>query len=131
MNAIAQSFIAILLGFVAIVGLSGIAAAILKKIAPSLADENAPADPFIMAVNVGIGLGTSLLGGYITARFSQGNPLIHALVRALVVLLFSAFAAVQMKNKQPVYYLLILTVIPTLAVLCGGLLRLYQLGVRW
>jgi Zn-dependent protease with chaperone function len=131
MKAIAQSFIAILLGFVAIVGLSGITAAILKKVAPSLADENVPADPFVMAVNVGIGLATSVLGGYITARFSQGNPLIHALVLALVVLLFSAFSAVQMKNKQPVYYLLILTVIPTLAVLCGGLLRLYQLGIRW
>ncbi|HZU10924.1 MAG TPA: hypothetical protein VFA02_13555 [Pseudacidobacterium sp.] len=131
MKAIAQSFFAILAGFVTVVGISGIAAAVLRKFAPSVADENTPADPFIMAVNVGIGMATSLLGGYVTARFSQGNPLIHALVLALVVLLFSAFSAVQMKNKQPVYYLLVLTVIPPLAVLCGGLLRLRQLGIQW
>ncbi len=131
MKAIAQSFFAILAGFVTVVGISGIAAAVLRKFAPSVVDENTPADPFIMAVNVGIGMATSLLGGYVTARFSQGNPLIHALVLALVVLLFSAFSAVQMKNKQPVYYLLVLTVIPPLAVLCGGLLRLRQLGIQW
>jgi Zn-dependent protease with chaperone function len=131
MKSIAQSFLAILAGFITIIGLSGIAGVVLKRVVPSLTDENAPADPFIMAVNVGIGLATSLLGGYITARFSQGNPLVHALMLALVVLLFSAFSALQMKDKQPVYYLLLLIVIPTLAVLCGGTLWLRQTGVPW
>jgi hypothetical protein len=127
--SIAHSFLAILAGFVAIVGLTGIATVLLKRFAPDLAREDAPPDPFAMAVNVGLGLVFSFLGGYITARFAQGNPLIHALMLALAVLLLSALSAVQMKGKQPLYYLLVLTTIPPMAVLAGGLLRLHQIGV--
>lgn len=128
---IAHSFLAILAGFVTIVGLMGIATALLKRFAPRLTRDDAPPDPFIMAVNVGIGLLCSLLGGYVTARYSQGNPLVHALMLALAVLLLSALSALQMKGRQPVYYLMVLTIIPPLAVLCGGLLRLRQMGLGW
>jgi hypothetical protein len=127
--SIAHSFVAILAGFIAIVGCTGIATALLKHFAPDLTREAAPPDQFIMAVNVGLGLVFSLLGGYITARLAQNNPLVHALMLALAVLLLSALSAVQMKNNQPVYYLLILTAIPPLAVLAGGLLRLHQTGI--
>lgn len=127
---IAHSFLAILAGFVTIVGLMGIATALLKRFAPNLSDD-APPDPLIMAVNVGIGVICSLLGGYITARYAQNNPLLHSLMLALAILLLSALSAVQMKGKQPVYYLFVLTAIPPLAVLCGGLLRLHQIGLHW
>jgi hypothetical protein len=126
---ILHSFVAILAGFITIVGLMGIATALLKRFAPELTRDDAPPDPFIMAVNVGIGLVCSVSGGYVTARYAQGNPLIHALMLALAVLLLSAMSALQMKGKQPVYYLLVLTIIPPLAVLCGGLLRLHQMGL--
>ncbi len=126
---IARSFLAILTGFITIVGLMGIATALLKRLAPDLTRDDAPPNHFVMAVNVGLGLVFSLLGGYVTARYARDNPLVHALMLALVVLLLSALSALQMKNKQPVYYLLILTTIPPLAVLCGGLLRLHQLGL--
>jgi hypothetical protein len=126
---IAHSFLAILAGFITIVGMMGIATAVLKRVAPDLSNDNSP-DPFIMAVNVGVGLVCSLLGGYVTARYAQGNPIVHALMLALGVLLLSALSAVQMKGKQPTYYLLILTTIPPLAVLCGGLLRMHQIGLR-
>lgn len=128
---IAHSFLAILAGFVTIVGLMGIATALLRRIAPNVTRDDAPPDPFIMAVNVGVGLVCSLLGGYVTARYSQGNPIVHAMMLALTVLLLSAMSALQMKGKQPVYYLLILTIIPPLAVLCGALLRLRQMGLHW
>jgi hypothetical protein len=128
---IAHSFLAIFAGFITIVGLMGIATYLLKRIAADLTSDDAPPDPFIMAVNVGIGLICSLLGGYVTARYAQNNPLVHSLMLALAVLLLSAFSAVQMKGKQPIYYLLVLTTIPPLAVLCGGLLRLHQIGLRW
>lgn len=129
---ILHSFLAILVGFVTIVGLMGIATALLKRFAPSVARDDAPPDPFIMAVNVGTGLVCALIGGYVTARYAQGaNPLVHALMLALAVLLLSAMSALQMKGKQPVYYLIVLTVIPPLAVLCGGLLRLRQMGLSW
>lgn len=128
---IAHSFLAILAGFVTIVGLMGIATALLRRFAPNVTRDDAPPDPFIMAVNVGVGLVCSLLGGYVTARYSQGNPVVHAMMLALTVLLLSAMSALQMKGKQPVYYLLILTIIPPLAVLCGALLRLRQMGLHW
>jgi|SRR5579875_3836422 hypothetical protein len=130
MKEIAQSFLVILSGFVTVVGLSGIAAAVVKRTFPGL-EEKTPADPFAMAMNVGVGLAASLTGGYVTARLSAGNPIVHTLMLALVVLLFSAFSAVQMKDRQPILYLLVLTVVPPLAVLCGGLLRLRQLGIAW
>lgn len=128
---IAHSFLAILAGFITIVGLMGLATALLKRFAPDFTRDDAPPDPFVMAVNVGIGLVCGIAGGYITARYAQGNPLIHSLMLALAVLLLSAMSALQMKSKQPVYYLLVLTAIPPLAVLCGGLLRLHQMGLRW
>ena len=128
---IAHSFLAILAGFITIIGLMGIATALFKRIAPHLTRDDAPPDPFVMAVNVGIGLVCSILGGYVTARYAQGKPLVHALMLALAVLLLSALSALQMKAKQPVYYLLVVTVIPPLAVLCGGLLRLHQIGLHW
>src|SRR5215475_9396993 len=128
---IAHSFLAILAGFITIVGLMGIATALLKRFAPNVTRDDAPPDPFIMAVNVGVGLICGIAGGYITARYAQGNPIVHALMLALAVLLLSAMSALQMKGRQPVYYLLILTIIPPLAVLCGGLLRLRQMGLHW
>ncbi len=128
---IAHSFLAILAGFITIVGLMGIVTALLKHFARNLTRDDAPPDPFIMAVNVAIALICSLLGGYVTARYAQNNPLVHSLMLALAVLLLSALSALQMKGKQPVYYLLVLTTIPPLAVLCGGLLRLHQVGLHW
>lgn len=125
---IAHSFLAILAGFITVIGMMGIATALLKRFAPELTREDAPQDLFIMAVHVGIGLCSGLAGGYITARYTHGNPLVHALVLAIAVLLMSALSALQMKGKQPIYYLLILSIIPSLAVLAGGVLRLRQLG---
>jgi xanthine/uracil permease len=126
---IAHSFLAILAGFIAILGLTGIATALLKRFAPGVAREDGPADPFVMAVHVGLNLVFSGLGGYITARFAQKNPIAHTLMLALVVLLLTAFSTLQMKGKRPIYYLLISITIPPLAVLAGGLLRLHQVGV--
>lgn len=128
---IVHSFLTILAGFVTIVGLMGIATALLKRLAPDLTRDDAEPDLFIMAANIGLGLVFSLLGGYVTARLARNNPLIHALMLALTVLLLSALSALPMKDKQPTFYLLVLTAIPPLAVLCGGLLRLHQIGIRW
>jgi len=50
---------------------------------------------------------------------------------AIVVLLLSAISAVQMKDRKPIYYLLILTAVPPLAMLAGGILRLHQIGLHW
>jgi hypothetical protein len=126
---IAHSFLAILAGFVIIVGLTGIATLFLRQMMPSLARIGTKPDAFAMIVNIGLGLIFSMLGGYVTARYSRGNPIAHAFMLAIVVLLLGAISAVQMKSKQPVYYLILSAVIPPLSVLAGGLLWLHQTGV--
>jgi hypothetical protein len=128
---VAHSFLAILSGFIAIIGLTGIATVLLKHFTPALVRDDAPLDPFAQAINVGLSLVFSVLGGYVTARFAQSKPLVHALMLAIVVLLLGAISALQMKNRQPTYYLLVLTAIPPLAVLAGGILRLNQIGLHW
>jgi len=128
---VAHSFLAILAGFIAVIGFTGIATALLKRFAPDLMRDHAKPDPLAMAIHVGLNLAFSLLGGYVTARFAQSKPLVHALMLAIVVLLLSAISAVQMKDRQPIYYLLILTAVPPLAVLAGGILRLHQIGLHW
>ena len=128
---VAHSFLAILAGFITIVGLMGIATALFKRIAPNLTRDGAPLGSLAMTANVGIGLACSILGGYVTARFARSGLLAHARMLALAVLVFGGLSALQMKGRQPIYYSLIQTVIPPLAVLCGELLRLHQLGLHW
>ena len=69
-----------------------------------------------------------MAGGYVTACIARQNPLVHTLALALVVLLFSALSALQLKGTVPVAYQLTLTMLTPLAVLSGGILRLKQLG---
>lgn len=68
-------------------------------------------------------------GGYVTAWIAAGNPLVNALVLALVVLAMAALSAMQSRGKQPIWYALTLVAIMPLGVLAGGLLRLRVLGI--
>ena len=65
---IAHSFLAILAGFITILGLTGIATALLRRFAPSIVDVDAKPDRFAMSVNIGLSLIFSILGGYVTAQ---------------------------------------------------------------
>lgn len=126
---IAHSFLAILAGFITTVGLTGIGT-LLTKVLPGKRHTTEP-NLLTMAVHTFIGLASSLLGGYVTARAATTGPLAHILILALVVLLMSGLSAIDMKGRQPAYYLLITFIIPPLAVLGGGLLRLRQMGLHW
>lgn len=129
---IAHSFLAILAGFVIIVGLTGIATVLLRRIMPSLTQADAQPDAFAMIVNLGLALIFSMVGGYVTAKYSGNRAITHAFMLALAILLLSGISSIQMKGKQPVYYLVVSMVIPPLAVLAGGLLWLHEAGVlRW
>ncbi|MBW4027479.1 hypothetical protein [Acidipila rosea] len=127
-----HSFLAILAGFVTVVVLIALATLLLRRYAPQLSREDVPADLFAMSVNIGIALVCGVAGGYVTALAAGlANPIIHALMLALAILLLGAFSALQLRGRQPLSYLLALTALPPVAVLCGGLLRLYQMGIRW
>lgn len=70
-----------------------------------------------------------MAGGYVTALIGRDNPLVYTLALALIVLLLSALAALQLKGTVPVAYQLTLTILTPLAVLSGGILRVKQLGI--
>ncbi|HVW76708.1 MAG TPA: hypothetical protein VHB45_03785 [Alloacidobacterium sp.] len=124
---IAHSFLAILAGFITVIGVTGIATLLLKK----LAGEETPRDPLHMAAQLATTLIGAVLGGYVTARYSQANPLAHMLMLALVVLFMGGLSALQMKGRQPAYYSIAVTAIPPLGTLVGGLFRLHQIGIHW
>src|ERR1700742_5205898 len=96
---IAHSFLSILAGFIVMVGLTGIATALLRRFAPSLIQVDTRPDALAMLRNVGLTFLFSTLAGYITARHSQVNPMADACMMAMVVLLLSAVSPVQMKGK--------------------------------
>jgi len=130
---ILQSFLAIGGGFLSIAILVAITTLVLKRIAPEMVDEESASQKKPRRLHLLLNLGYSALfgavGGYVTAWIAHANPIIHTLALALVVLLLSAMAALQMKGRQPVSYQLALTALTPLAVLGGGLLRLKQLGL--
>jgi len=65
----------------------------------------------------------------VTAWLAKGNPLIHVLALALIVLLLSALSALQMRGQQPIWYQLALIALTPAGILVGGLIRLKVMGI--
>jgi hypothetical protein len=128
---IARSFLAIAAGFVTMAVLVGLTTVIMQKTAPGFAGEEAKPRFNYMALNLVYSMAFAAAGGYVTTWLAPANGIVHCLMLALVVLVLSALTAMQMRGKQPVLYQLALTALTPLAVLCGGLGRLYQKGLRW
>ncbi len=91
--------------------------------------KNGEATAGKIAWNLGTTLVAAAAGGYVTATAALLNPLIHALVLALIVLLLSALSALQARGEYPVWVALLMVALPPCAVVAGGLLRLKQLGI--
>ncbi len=85
--------------------------------------------PIALAWNLGSTLLAALIGGYVTATLAHLNPLIHALALALIVLLLGALSALQTRGQAPIWYALLLLALAPCAVVLGGMLRLWQLGI--
>ena len=85
--------------------------------------------PIALAWNLGSTLLAALVGGYVTATLAHLNPLIHALALALIVLLLGALSALQTRGQAPIWFALLLLALAPCAVVLGGMLRLWQLGI--
>ncbi len=85
--------------------------------------------PIALAWNLGSTLLAALVGGYVTATLAHLNPIIHALALALIVLLLGALSALQTRGQAPIWYALLLLALAPCAVVLGGMLRLWQLGI--
>jgi hypothetical protein len=126
---ILHAFLALLAGLATTVLLVMILTAALKRIAPSWAEVEGRPGPGAVLVNMGASFLTAAAGGYVTASIASGNPLVHVLALALVVLLLAALSALQAKGEQPIWYQLSQVAISPLGVLAGGLLWLRVLGI--
>lgn len=124
-----HAFLALLSGFAAVIlvvlGLRGI----LQWMAPSWAGVEAKPGLGYTIVNLGASFLAGAAGGYATAWSAAGNPLVHVLALALVILLLAALSALQTRGQQPIWYHLAQVVFSPLGVLAGGLVRLRVLGV--
>lgn len=126
---ILRAFLALLAGFLTMAIMVGVATAVLMKRIPEwIGAPGHPRAGYIF-VNLGYSFAAAIAGGYVTAWIAKGNPLIHALALALVVLLLSALSAIQQRGQQPIWYQLTLIAITPAGVFLGGLLRLRVIGV--
>jgi hypothetical protein len=126
---ILYGFLALLAGFATMAILVILVTALLTRMAPEwVGEQNKPRTGYIF-VNLGYSFLAAATGGYVTAWIAAGNPLLHVLALAIVVLVFSALSALQMRGKQPIAYQLALAAISPIGVMAGGLIRLRLLGM--
>jgi hypothetical protein len=121
---IVRAFLALLAGFFTMAGLVGVVTATLMKLTPEWVGTVANPRSAYVAFNIIYSFIAAVAGGYVTAWLAQGNPLIHVLALAIVVLLLAALSALQQRGLQPIWYQLLLVAITPIGVFAGGMLRL-------
>jgi hypothetical protein len=126
---ILHAFLALVSGFAVMILLVVAMTALLARVAPSWKDTESEPPLGYVFVNLGYTFLAAAAGGYATSWVAAGNPLIHVLALALVVLAVAALSALQLRGKQPVWYQLTMVAISPIGVLAGGLLRLRILGI--
>jgi hypothetical protein len=117
-----RSFLAIAAGFLLLSTLIGITSVLFRKFVPAWSDPENSSRP-AMAANL---LPTCLytaLGGALTAFLAPRGALAHALMLALVTLVFSAISAFYLPAKFPLSYRLAIIALPPMAALGGGILE--------
>ena len=126
---ILQTFLVLLAGFLSMAILVALATAILTRFVPEWTGIQGRPRAGYVFVNLGYSFAAAMAGGYVTTWLAKGNPLIHALALALIVLLFAALSALQQRGQQPILYQLALTVIAPFGVIVGAFIRLRLAGL--
>lgn len=126
---ILHAFLALAAGFATMALLVIVMTALLSRIVPSWTGTEGKPQPGYIFVNLGYSFLAAAAGGYVTAWFGRGNPLVLVLGLAIIVLALAALSALQSRGKQPIWYQLTLVGITPLGVLAGGLVRLRVLGI--
>ncbi len=120
--ALAAGFAVALLFVLALRGL-------LQRVAPSLVAVEAHPGFSYATVNFGGSFLAGAAGGCTTAWVASANPMVHVLALGIILLALAGLSALQMRDKQPVWYQLAQVALTPLGVLAGGLLRLRLLGI--
>jgi hypothetical protein len=123
-----HAFLALGGGFLSLLLAQALGTFLLRRVIPTWAAiEKKPGAGYTFA-NSGILFLSAALGGFVTARLAEANPLIHALALALIVLMLSAMTAMQSRGKQPIWYLLLMIGLTPLGVFVGGAIWLRMMG---
>jgi hypothetical protein len=123
-----HSFLALLAGLATTVAVQAALAALVRRAVPGWSDKAAAVTPGSAFVSLGSAFLAGAAGGFFGVWIAPGNPLGHALVLAIGVLLLAGASAVQQRGRLPVTLLLAQVAIAPLGVLAGGLLRLKMWG---
>ena len=124
-----HAFLSLLAGFATMAALVMAVAALLNRVAPEWAGAEGKLQPGYAFVSLGYSFLAAAAGGYVTARASVENPLIHVLVLGIVVLAVAALSALQGRGEQPIWYALAMVALMPVGVLAGGLVRMRVLGI--
>ena len=122
--AIVHVFLALLAGFAAVLVFDLGLRALSARLVPSLAREDQTPGVTESIVQLGGSFVAGGLGGYLTAQLARGNPLVHVLVLALIILLMAALGSMQERGKRPVWFLLAQVALAPVGVMAGGIGRL-------
>jgi len=126
-----RSVIAVVMGFIVvmIVVIAGTAAAAAMMVPGGLAGLAARGDSLpetYVAANLAVSLMAAVLGGWVTARMSPGNPMAHVYALAGLMVLMSIPSLLGYGGAapyQPDWYRYLLPVIGVGGVLIGGRMR--------
>lgn len=126
---ILHAFLALAAGLLAATALAAAMSALLKRLTPDWVAETGKLAPGYAFVNIAWSFVAAGVGGYVTAALSGDNPMQHVLALGVILLALSALSAMQERDQQPIWYLLLLVALTPLGVLAGGLLYLHAMGI--
>jgi hypothetical protein len=115
-----HSFFAIAAGFGAMAFLTAITTLLTRWLVPSW--TKSPPSRAARIFNLIASCLYAALGGRVTTLLAPANPLIHALILAIVILLVSTIAAAEFRGQALGYYPLALATLPSAATLGAAIL---------
>ncbi len=126
---IAQVFLSLLEGFVVMAALIMMVRMLLQRVAPEWALPSRELERGYVVVTLSYMFVASVIGGYVTGWAARSNPVPDALGLAIVVLIVGGISVLQEHDRQPLWFLLVMLIVPPLGVMVGGLVRFKVMGL--
>lgn len=125
---ILRSFWALLAGFATMELLIAAVTLLLLRGTSGWAGTPSRPSPAYVTANLSCSFLAAVVGGYVCAWMAVNGSLHTVLTLAIVVLVFGAISALQVRGLRPAWYQVAQMVVCALGVMAGGLLRLKLAG---
>jgi hypothetical protein len=123
---ILRSILAIVAGFVTMVIVVMVFTIVSVK---ALHLQSGHPTPLYLTLNVAYSVFAAMAGGYVSARIAMHHPLHHAYFLAGLIELLSLVSYFHYHGSQPLWYQLMLCIVPPLFVIAGAVLSVKLLPV--